>query len=121
MRRAGFSAKLAFLCGGLLIWAAHFATVYAVNALACARGLDRHTLFGVAAVPVIVAAATGLAVLACCIILFTALRSRGPGIGDEPAMAVRAFWRIGTASIAAFAVVAIGWTGLPAAMIPPCG
>ena len=120
MRAPGFVAKLVFLCGGLLIWAAHFGAVYAVNGVACARGLDRLTVLGFGAVPAIVAVATGLAVLACGAILAAALRGRGPGIADEPSGPVQAFWRMGTASGAGFAMVAIAWTGLPAALIPPC-
>jgi hypothetical protein len=119
MRRPGFTAKLTFLCGGLLIWAAHFLTIYGVNGVVCARGLDRFTVLGFGIVPAIVAAATGLAVIACCMIAVAALRGQGPGMGDEVG-SVRAFWRSGTACLAGFAVIAILWTGLPALLVAPC-
>jgi hypothetical protein len=119
MLRSSFVARLAFLFGGLLVWAAHFLSVYAVNGIACARGLDRIAVAGLGLVPVIVVAATLVAVASCGAILALALLGRGPGISDG-APSVREFWRFGAAVLAGFAVVAILWAGLPALMIPPC-
>jgi hypothetical protein len=71
-------------------------------------------------VPLVVVAATVLAAIAAGALALVAVRGRGPGIADEPVEAVRAFWRLGAAAMAALAVVAIVWTGVPALLIPPC-
>lgn len=120
MARHGFAARLAFLLGGLLVWAGHFLFVYGFNGLACARGFDRNTVLGAGIVVLTVGIATAVAVLAAAGIGILAVLGRGPGIGDEPDPAVRAFWQLGAAVLAGFSVVAVLWTGLPALMIEPC-
>ena len=120
MARSSFVAKLCFLLGGLLIWGFHFLFVYGVNGLACARGGQGNGPIGSNVVPLIVALATAIAVLVAATILVVALRGRGPGIADEPDPAVRDFWRFGAAVIAAFGIIAVTWTGLPALFIAPC-
>jgi hypothetical protein len=121
MRRAGFVAKLLFLLGGLLVWAAQFLFVYGFTGLACARGFDAGTLLGSAIVPTVVLATTFVALLASTAIAAAAMLDRGPGVADEPVEAVRAFWRRGAAVVAGFSIIAILWTGLPALIIEPCG
>jgi hypothetical protein len=118
--RAGFIARLTFLPGGLLVWAAHFLFAYGLNGLACARGFDRAELFGFGLVPLILAVATLAALTAACIILVLALLGRGPGIAAETEGGVRDFWRFGTAIVAAFSIIAVIWTAIPALIIAPC-
>lgn len=84
---------------GVVLWALHFALVYGFTAIACARGFA-------AAVPWIVGAATALAA-ALAIALIVA------NISSE-------FTRWMTAALAAFALVAIVWEGIPAFIVPTC-
>src|SRR3546814_15575902 len=62
---------------GLLIWAAHFLLIYGFAALACARGFADVRLLGAGVVPLIVGAATAVAILAVAAMLLLALL--GPG------------------------------------------
>jgi hypothetical protein len=83
----------------IVVWALHFTLIYGFTALACARG------FGAAA-PWAVGAATAVAaVLAVALI--------GANLSAE-------FTRWMTAALAAAALVAIIWEGIPALMVPAC-
>src|SRR3546814_6226724 len=62
---------------GRLIWAAHFLLIYGFAALACARGFADVRLLGAGVVPLIVGAATAVAILAVAAMLLLALL--GPG------------------------------------------
>ena len=88
------------ISSGVLVWALHFALVYGFTALACARGFA-------AAAPWAVGAATLAATLATLAIIVTHLS------GD--------FIRWLTAGVAAFALLAILWEGIPALLVAPCG
>lgn len=88
-----------WMSSGVIVWALHFAAVYGFTALACARG------FGAAA-PWAVGVATALAAA-----LAIALIARN--LDGE-------FTRWMTAAIAATALLAILWEGLPALMVTPC-
>jgi hypothetical protein len=88
------------MSSGVLVWAAHFTVVYGFTALACARG------FGGAA-PWVVGVATLVAAAAAVLVLLTHLSQE--------------FTRWITAALAAAALLAILWEGLPALLLPnPC-
>jgi hypothetical protein len=84
---------------GVVLWALHFTVVYGFTALACARG------FGAAA-PWVVGVATLVAAALAIAIIVTHLSSE--------------FTRWMTAALAAFALVAIVWEGIPAFIVPTC-
>jgi len=118
MEKTAFIRKTFFVLGGLLIWAAHFGNVYVFNALACARGFHRLHLFGVGAVPLTVGLATAIALAGVIGVLVIALRI--PGTNDARAPSAD-FLRSLTAAVALLSLLAIGWSGLPALVVPPCG
>jgi hypothetical protein len=115
-----FAGELANLVAGLLIWAGHFAVVYGVHAVACARGLSERTLFGFGAVPFIVTVATVLALLGSLVVLAVALRDLRTLRGRGDASDSQRFLTYTSATIASFSILAIVWVALPAAIVPPC-
>ena len=115
-----FAGELANLVAGLLIWAGHFAIVYGVHAVACARGLAERTLFGFGAVPFVVTLATALALAGSGIVLAIALRDLRTLRGNDEATDSQRFLTYTSATIAGFSILAIVWVALPAAIIRPC-
>lgn len=119
MRSRRFAGLLTGMMAGLLIWAAHFAVVYAFNGLACARGFAGTTLFGIGLVPAGIVAVTVLALAATALVVLRARRGPWPALGtsDEAGRFVR--WM--TAAFASLSLLAILWIGLPALQVPACG
>ena len=109
MTPMGFTRRLLFLLSGLLVWAVHFGLVYAVTALACARGFSGNSSGGFGVVPLVIAAATCFAVILQGLVGFAAGRGRGPGIGGEVDTSVREFERYATVGIAVLGAVAVVW------------
>ena len=97
--RIGASAL--WIGGGAVVWALHFAAIYGVTALACARAVPRAVPWGIAAATVL---AAGLAAA----LVVKGFRRRADFIG----------WM--TASVAALALVAILYQSAGAAVLPPC-
>lgn len=120
MAERRFIAKSLFMLAGLLIWAAHFAVIYAFNALACARGFAASMLFGLSVVPLGIAFATVVALAATLWVLVQAARWQAP-ISGERADASSAFIRYTAIAVGLLSLVAIAWNGLPALIVPPCG
>lgn len=120
MREQRIVRPLLYLAAGLLIWAAHFGTVYAINALACARGFDTASIAGFSAVPAGVSLATLLAVLAIVLTAWAARASRGSTrpVSASP-RAARFFDRMALAG-AAIGLLAVVWGALPTYLVPPC-
>jgi hypothetical protein len=118
MAEAAFIRKSFLVLGGLLVWAAHFGFVYVLNALACARNFQGLQLFGFGIVPAMVALATALAVIAV-LVLMAALRA--PDHTNDGQEASNGFLRSLAAAVAFLSLIAIGWSGLPALLVPPCG
>jgi len=116
-----FMGRSLFMVGGLIVWAIQFGVIYAFNALACARGFSRITVLSVGIVPFAVAAATLVAALATALILFAAYRRRGPSSDAEGDRRTAGFMRYTTMTVAALALVAIVYNGVPAFIVPPCG
>ncbi len=96
--RESFSRSAFFACAGLLIWAADFLFVYVFTALACERGFG-HTVPWASAAAGVVSAAGAVAVILA---------------------GVRGNTFIGrlAASVAALALVAIGFIALPGLLLP---
>ena len=92
--------RAVWISSGALVWALHFGVIYGFTGLACARG------FGTAA-PWVIGAATGVAAAGAIAIILTHLSSD--------------FTRWMSAAVAAAALLAILWEGLPALMVPACG
>lgn len=98
------------ISAGLLVWALHFAAVYILTALACARGL-RATPTGVPALALGIATLTGIAIAALALILRKALH----GTWYVQARAANSsFLAWLTAAVAGYALLAVLWTALPA-------
>lgn len=103
----------------LLVWAAYFAFVYLFNALVCARNLDHLQLLGFGIVPLTIAVVTVMAAAFVLALLINAVRSRNDG--NEHRNSSSSFLRYLTVAAALFSILAIGWGGLPALLVPPCG
>lgn len=117
MRRAAPSALLS-LAGGGIVWAVHFLILYGLAALACARGFAAASLFGIGAVPAVIAVATTLAVAGTGILVrrgLAAMRA-GAAAGDP----TRRFLGSVAAGLAALAALAIAYEGLAFLMLPLC-
>ena len=89
------------LCAGPLCWALHFAAIYGLTGIACARGMG-------SAVPWAIAAVTSVAAAAVIAILAVALRRRD------------SFEHWLAAAAAGLALLAIAWEALPVLMVPAC-
>jgi hypothetical protein len=95
-----FVATTLRISAGVIVWILHFAFVYGVTALACARGLP-------AVVPWVIGGATAVAGTACLALI--AREWRRPGF--------EAWLTIG---LDATALLAILWETLPVFMVPIC-
>ena len=87
---------------GVIIWALHFAAIYGLTALACARG------WGAAMLPALWLA-TAAAVVASLVVVAAGWRRRD----------VFEYWL--SAAIAGFGLLAIVYEALAILMVPPCG
>ena len=96
-----FLRSALLLFAGPLTWAAHFAAIYGITAIACARG-------SAGWVPQAIAAITFVAAAAAIAILVAALRRR------------ESFEHWLAAGAAGLALVAIAWEALPALVVPAC-
>ena len=93
--------QILFMSSGVTVWALHFAAIYGLSALACARGWR-----GLVVPSTVVS--TVLASIAIGVILAVAL----------PRRAQFEYWM--SACLAALALVAIVWEALPVLMVPAC-
>lgn len=104
---------------GLLIWGAHFGTLYAIHAVACERGLADARLLGLPFVPALASAATIAALLALALLARPALARLGipelDGGEEEPRFRL---WLALTASAAAG--LAILFQTVPALVLAAC-
>ncbi len=120
MEERGFIGKMLLMMGGLLVWGAHFTVIYGFNALACARRFAHLEILGLGIVPLVIGAATIVALTSAGALLAVAVYRRGPfrisanGGSSEP------FMRYTTIALAALSVVAIAWNALPAYIVWPC-
>jgi hypothetical protein len=103
------SATLRMLAG-FLIWAAHFGIVYVFTALVCARDA-RTGATDASMIAVGIAAVTAVAIAAIATVLHHALQGAWYRQAREAHMPFLAWL---TAAVAAYALLAVLWTALPA-------
>jgi hypothetical protein len=94
-------ASALWISSGAVVWALHFAAIYGVTALACARAFPH-------AIPWAVAAATLVAAALLVALILKGRRGRASFIG----------WMTG--AVAALALVAIVYESIGAAVLPSC-
>lgn len=121
MREQAFLRPLLFMLAGLLVWAAHFAVLYAINALACARGFANGMALGVGIVPLAISAATLLALAVLGWIVFGALSGSRPHVPASAEHQTSVFMRFVALTVAGISFVAIVYETVPAFIVPPCG
>ena len=97
-----FLRTLLLVSAGVIIWALHFAAIYGLTALACARG------WNAALVPALWIA-TAVAVVASLAVIAAGWRRRD----------VFEYWLAGT--LAGFGLVAIVYEAVTILMVPACG
>lgn len=119
MDNASFVRKTFSVLGGLLIWAAYFGFVYVFNALACARSFHRLHLLGFSVVPLTILSGAAIAATGVLVLMFIALR--GPDHVEDTRDSSADFLRHLAVGVALLSLLAIGWIGLPAIIVPPCG
>ena len=90
------------ISAGVIVWTLHFAAIYGVTGLACARGWT-------SIIAPSIGAATALAAAACIAIIVGGWRRRAE------------FESWLSASVAALALVAIVSESIPVLSVPPCG
>ena len=96
-----FPATALLISAGVIIWALHFAALYGLTALACARGWN-------AAVLPALWLATAVAAIAALVVIAAGWRRRD----------VFEYWL--SATIAAFGLVAIVYEAVTILMVPAC-
>jgi hypothetical protein len=88
------------ISSGAIVWALHFAAIYGITALACARAVPQ-------AVPWTIGIATAFAVVAAVVLIVLGMRAAG-----------FAGWM--TAAVAGLAMIAIVWEAAPVFVVPAC-
>lgn len=119
MHLAGFSPVLGAIAG-LIIWAVHFGVVYVANAIACERGLAGRSLLGQPLVPVMVLAATTVALGILGLIGLRAWRRLDHGLAGEDGEDGTRFTAWLTTAITALSALAVLWEGLTVLFVRPC-
>lgn len=109
-----FTRSFLLLFSGAIVWAVHFAVIYGVTGMMCARPAMRGEWLGVGIVAWCVGLASLIAVAALAVLHSGSWRRwlQGREISFE---------RKTAASVALFAILAIIWETLPVAMVPECG
>lgn len=97
----GFVEATLRMSAGVIVWSLHFLAIYGVTGLACARGAPDVVAHAVAL-------ATALACLALVPLIVQGYRRRG------------AFEHWMSATVAAFALVAVVYEALPVLLVPSC-
>jgi hypothetical protein len=114
--RSAFSVLA--ITAGFVLWAVHFTLIYAINAVACERGLEGATLVGLPWVPVLVVLATLLVLLPLGLLLRGAIGSLRVAEGGE---AEPGFSRWFTAAASGYAILAVLFQAAPSLVLPACG
>ncbi|MCW5695586.1 MAG: hypothetical protein KIS96_02505 [Bauldia sp.] len=102
-RRA--AAALPFLFAGLIVWAVRFLAVYGFTAIACVNGWS-------GAVPVVIVAASVVAIAVNGVVIAAGLRRNGSEAGR--------FLGLIAAAVAALSIIAIVFETLPAFLVDAC-
>ncbi|MDQ4135958.1 MAG: hypothetical protein M3158_07240 [Pseudomonadota bacterium] len=116
MDRSHPMARLFWMTSGFVFWTAQFTVIYAVTAVACARGWWRISLLGLDLVRAGIAVATLLALAATALVFWRAF-ARGRNADEE---ASARFVETVTLWVCGLSLVAIAYNGLPALILPAC-
>ncbi|HEV7346211.1 MAG TPA: hypothetical protein VGN60_11335 [Devosia sp.] len=120
MREQTFFKPLLASVSGLVIWAAHFGIIYAVNALNCERRWMDQTVLGMGLVPFAITMATIAAVLGLAIIAALAFLDKAPNLPDAANERTSVFFRKLTITVTALALVAVIYQTIPVYVVPAC-
>lgn len=120
MSDADFLRKSLFTVSGLLIWALHFALLYGLAAVACARGWQEHRFLGFGLIPFSTAALTLAALMAAAATLLAGIRRYAAAEQAHDIRPVDAFMAYTAATLAAVSLVAILWNAVPVFIVPVC-
>ena len=110
-----FAGALLRMSAPLVIWAVHFLVIYALTAIACARGFAATRVLGIDAVSWGIAAATVLAAGAMLFTIGVAVRRLRPQSNGTAAFV---HWM--SAAAGGLALVGILWEALPVLIVPAC-
>ncbi|HUE45900.1 MAG TPA: hypothetical protein VMO81_06570 [Aestuariivirgaceae bacterium] len=116
MSEPRFIPTVAYLLGGMIVWAGAFAGAYAVTALVCARRLGDAAVLGIGVLPFSVGLITIVALIATAIIAAVAYR-RWPKPGDPD---LPSFVQSMALFVALMAVLGIVWNAVPALFFATC-
>jgi len=105
---------------GLALWAVHFGVIYAINALACERGLAGTRLFGLPWVPAMVGLATLIILLPLGLLLWSAMSRLDQPLAEGGEAEPR-FTLWFSAATTGYAILAVVFQTVPAMLLPPCG
>ncbi|HYF07367.1 MAG TPA: hypothetical protein VD970_07070 [Acetobacteraceae bacterium] len=117
-RPAG-AAGVVLPAAGLAVWGTHFGAIYAINALACERGLTGMHVLGLPLVPALILAATALALAALVPLVRPAFRHGAPDATEGGETEPR-FTRWFAAGSSVYAALAILFQAAPALVLPGC-
>ena len=121
MREQTFIRPMLFMHAGLLVWAAHFSALYALNALVCARGLAAVSLGGFPIVPLAITVLTLVAVAGIAAAAYLAWKGRQPVMPERSGGPEAArFVRDTTLLVCGIGMVGVVWDALPAFIVPAC-
>ncbi len=116
MSEPRFIPTVAYLLGGMILWAGAFAAAYAVTALVCARRLGDAAVLGIGILPFSVGLITLVALVATATIGLVAYRRRPkPGAPDLPS-----FVQSMALFLALMAMLGVVWNGVPALFFASC-
>ncbi len=102
---------------GLLIWVLYFSSIYIYTALVCARGNTQSQWLGFPVLRPIIGALTIVAIAALALVLWKSLRGNWHA---EARRADRPFVAWVGAAVAAYGLLAVLWSALPAIWVAAC-
>ena len=116
MSEPRFFSTVAYLLGGMIVWAGAFAGAYVVTAVVCARRLGDASMLGIGVLPFSVGLITLVALAATAIIATVAYR-RWPAPSDPD---LPSFVQSLTLFVALMAILGIAWNAVPALFFASC-
>lgn len=121
MREQTFFTPLLVTVSGLLIWAAHFTLLYAINALSCERVWMHRQVLGMDLAMLLMIAVTLAVVLALVVIGALAALGRTPDLPEAANRRTSQFLRKLTVTVSALSLVAVVYQTAAIFVVPACG